>query len=104
MHHDPAAERHGQPVAPISRLGRWAVGLVATAWVVIGVGILAAPPDSFWAWLATIGGGASGIAAVAVVLMAIFRRGDNSIAVCTAGAVLLAGILAILFHPLVISG
>jgi hypothetical protein len=100
MHHVPVADPHGRPVAPITRFGRWAVGLVATAWVVVGVGTLAAPPDSLWAWLVSIGGGASAVAAVVVVPMAIFRRGDRSIAVYTAGAVLLLGILVLLFHPL----
>ena len=101
-HHVPVTEPDHRAVAPVTHLGRWGVGLVAT-WVIFALGVFVTPADSIWALVDFVSGFATGVAAAVVVPVAIFRRGDRSFAVYGAAAVLFVGVLFILFHPLFIS-
>lgn len=102
QHHVPVIEPDHRTVAPMTHLGRWGFGLVV-AWVVFALGVFVTPADSFWSLVDVAGGLATGLAAAVVVPVAIFRRGDRSLAVLGAGAVLLVGVLFILLHSLFIS-
>jgi hypothetical protein len=87
-YHVPVSEWHGIPVAPTTRLGRWAVILA----VVSGAGWLVALPalvvdstaDVFVPWgilllVGLIPGFVCGIAASIVAFLAMVRRGERAL-------------------------
>jgi hypothetical protein len=89
-YHAPIREWHGEPMAPTTRLGRWAVLLA----VVSGIGWLIALPalvvdptaDAFVPWgilllVGLIPGFVCGIAASIVAFLAQLRRGERALSV-----------------------
>ena len=99
----PGTKRHNFVVTPMTRLGKWALGLVAAVFalavslgtVVPGDSLAAALVGSFLLLLTP----AAGVALYA----AIFRRGDRALSVYAAAFLLAGGILFVLLHPLFIS-
>jgi hypothetical protein len=111
-YHAPIREWHGEPVAPTTRLGRWAVLLA----VVSGVGWLVALPalvvdptaDAFVPWgilllVGLIPGFVCGIAASVVAFLAQVGRGERAVSVYlgyvpVACVLLSAAVNSLFFH------
>lgn len=94
---------HRFAIAPTTRLGEWAVGLVA-ATVGLGVAVVTVVPgDSFAAWLVSFAGLASLGAGAGALFVAIFRGAERALSVCVAAVVLAGGVLLLLFHSLFIA-
>ena len=103
MHHAPTQRSSGFPIAPTTRLGRWAVGLVAAAAVLVAAVVMVVPADSLAASLVASSGGALVLAGGGSALAAIFRHGERALSVYAAAFVLVGGILFLLLHSLFIS-
>jgi hypothetical protein len=102
-HREPSTQRTSTAIAPTTRLGKWAVGLVAAA---IGLGVAVAtvvPGDSVAAWLVAFAGLGLLLAGVGALFGAIFRRAERALSVYAAAVVLVGGVLFVLLHSLFIS-
>jgi hypothetical protein len=99
----PAQRSHRLAVAPTTRLGKWAVGLVAAIVVLAVAVVTVVPEDSPAAWVFTFSGGALVVAAGFVLFAAIYRRSERALSVYAATLVLGGGVLFLLLHSLFIS-
>jgi hypothetical protein len=90
-------------VGPMTRLGKWAVGLVAATIVVAVAAVTVVPGDSLAAWVVTFSGLVLFVAGGAVSFAAIVRRGERALSVYAAALVLVAGVLFLLLHSLFIA-
>jgi hypothetical protein len=99
----PGNKRHGLAVAPITRVGRWAVGLVAAILLLAVAVFTVVPDDSIVAWVVTFSMLALTVAGGVVLFVAIFRRRERALSVYAAALVLVAGVLFVLLHSLFIS-
>ena len=99
----PGKKRHNFVVAPMTRLGKWAVGLVAAVFALAVSLATVVPGDSLAAALVGVPLIVLTPAAGVALYAAIFRRGDRALSVYAAAFLLVAGILFVVLHPLFIS-
>lgn len=99
----PGKRRHEFVVEPTTRLGKWAVGLVAVTVVLAVAAFTVVPEDSLAAVAVGIAGLASVLAGGVVSFVAIVRRGERALVVYASTVVLSAGVVFLLLHSLFIS-
>jgi hypothetical protein len=90
-------------ISPVTRLGKWAVGLVAATLVLFVAGLTFVPQDSVTAWVVTLSGVALGLAGGVACFDAILRREERALSVYAAALVFVGGVLFALLHSLFIS-
>lgn len=90
-------------VAPTTRMGQWAVGLVAAALLLFIALVAVVPGDSAGAVVGTIGLVVLVAAGAAGLVIALSRRGERGLSVFVAAVVLVAAVLFVLLHSLFIS-
>jgi hypothetical protein len=90
-------------VAPVSQMGRWAVGLVVAAVVLFAALVTVVPDDSAGAVVGTVALLVLVVAGGVSLVIALSRRGERGLSVYAAAAVLVAGVLFVLLHSLFIS-
>lgn len=100
----PGQRRQHFVVEPTTRPGKWAVGLVVAATVVLALAaFIVVPEDSLAAVAVGIAALAGVLAGGVVAFVAIVRRGERALAVYASTLVLSAGVLFLLLHSLLIS-
>lgn len=90
-------------VAPTTRMGQWAVGLVAAALLLFLALVAVVPGDSAGAVVGTIGLVVLVVAAGLGLVIALSRRVERGVSVYAAAAVLATAVLFVLLHSLFIS-
>ncbi len=80
--------RAARRTAPTTRLGKWAVGLVAAVVVLAVAVVTVVPEDSLAAWVFTFSGVALVVAAGFVLFAAIFRQSERALSLYAATLVL----------------
>ena len=103
---------HGVPVAPSTRLGRWAVGLAVVSgvgWLIGLPAAVAAPTEGVWwpwgVWLIVglVPGLTCAIAASIVAFLAIVRRGERALMVYLGYVPVACVVISSLLHSLFVS-
>ena len=103
---------HGVPVAPSTRLGRWAVGLAlmsGAGWLIALPALVAAPAEGvWWPWgallvVGVVPGLLCAIAASIVAFLAMVRRGERALAVYVGYVPVACIVLSSLLHSLFVS-
>ena len=96
-------KRHNLVLAPTTRMGKWAAGLVAAVFALAVSLVTIVPEDSLAAALVGLPLLLLLPLAGAALYAAIARRGDRALSVYAAAFLLVAGILFVLLHSLFIS-
>jgi len=100
---DPCKARRRFVIGPVTRLGKWAVGLVAASLVLALAAVTVVPGDSLAAWVVGLSGIALGLAGGVASLDAILRREERALSVYAAAFVFVGAVLFVLLHSLFIS-
>ena len=111
-YHVPVRHWHGLPVAPTTRLGRWAVilALVSGAgWLVALRAFVFAPSEGVWVpWglllvVGVVPGFGCAIGASIVAFLAMVRRGERALGVYLGYVPVVCIVLSSLLHSLFVS-
>jgi hypothetical protein len=100
---DPGMSRRRFVIGPVTRLGKWAVGLVAATLVLVVAAVTFLPGDSLAAWVVTLSGIALGFAGGVACFDAILRREERALSVYATALVFVGAVLFVLLHSLFIS-
>jgi len=90
-------------VAPVTRMGTWAVGLVGAVALLVAALLTVIPEDSTGSIVGTLVLLALVVTAGATLIVAIVQRSERGLSVLVAAAALVASLLFVLLHSLFIS-